>query len=579
MEAIACPVAMARVRLFPEDAPPIDVEVGQGEGPVFRRAGRLRTAPIVDVPDYGDLPEPQRDAYDALVRWLAANDARVRFGPGDPDATRVALELTGPGLRDAGLWLLTLPLLLALATSTRGHAPSLRREVVAGLGVVGIGGALRLAFGVFGPLHVNGQGPLWVRGAFEDASALASYGPGYAELLGPIARAFPSAPDMAIFATNAALSTLVPALAYGIARAHAIDRNRALLAALFLALDPIAIRTAATEAYFTPIVFLTGAAALAASLSVRDLHRARRAALVLCAALLCAQAARIHPVAWLPVAIVPLFAARRPAWLAAHAIAIPAACWLTSGAWLAAVHAQATERGPGAGVLARAIDSGLASDAVLLAILAAAALYVARPRIPVIPAIAAALCALATRHAYGQSELWQASYDRLFALPIALSLAALAPAKLRLRWAVAIAATFGAALLVTSPHVLRETTEQREHELLRDALADLDPACRVAYLPRVDKRIVEIPLWAHAGDAPPLRIRRTDDLRAAGPRCVYFVRTSICTTREARAICDAIDPGRAIVSRTFDAVPSYDGLPYDRPRVEVSIHTVVMGPP
>ena len=583
MEAVACPVAMTRVRLFPEGAPPIDIEVAEGEGPVFRRAGRLRTAPIVDVPDYGDLPEPQRDAYDALVRWLTTHEARVRFGPGDPRTVRDALELTGPGLRHAGLWLFALALLLLAAAAPtwremfpKGLSP---RKHLEGGAVVAVAGVLRFALGIFGPLHVNGQGPLWVRGALEDPSALASYGPGYAELLGPIARAFSGAPDTAIFATNAALSALVPLLAYGIARAHEVDRHRALIAALLLALDPISVRTAATEAYFTPIVFLLAAAALAASVSAPELHPARRAMLVLAAALFCAQAARIHPVAWLPVAIVPLFALRSLPWAAAHALAIPAACWLTSGGWLAAVHAHATERGPGSDVLARALGSGLVSDAIVLALVGAAAIYVARPRIPLIPALAAALFALATRHAYGQSELWQASYDRLFALPIALGLAAIAPADLRLRWALPIPVAFAALLAATQPYAFRETTEQREHAFLREALEELDPDCRIAYVPRADKRVLEIPLWARPGEAPPLRIERPDDLRAKGPGCAYFVRTSICTTREARAICDAVDRGPAIAERTFDSVPSYEGLPYDRARVPVSIHTVVTDPP
>src|SRR5262245_57957955 len=43
--------------------------------------------------------------------------------------------------------------------------------------VVTIGAAaLRLMLGIWGPLHVNGQGPLWIRGAL-DPSALAGYGP------------------------------------------------------------------------------------------------------------------------------------------------------------------------------------------------------------------------------------------------------------------------------------------------------------------------------------------------------------------------------------------------------------------
>ena len=72
--------------------------------------------------------------------------------------------------------------------------------------------------------------------------------------------------------------------------------------------DPISIAAATTESYFPPIIALTLMATL---LSVRtaaafeDAH-VSAALLALAAALLGAAAARIHPVAWALVALVPL---------------------------------------------------------------------------------------------------------------------------------------------------------------------------------------------------------------------------------------------------------------------------------
>jgi len=652
-EAMQCPPGMARVRLSPAGAAPFDVEVAEPPGPAFRHAGRLRVSPIVDVPDYADLPAEQRAAYQGLVGWLEANEARVRFESGREPAAR-AIELTGPGIRDAGLWLLAAALVLIavglwLRRATRGAAdaaptrpssspPSassarsrLERAPASDWATAGalLVAALvpRLALGLFRPLHVNGQGPLWIRGALDEPSALASYGPGYAELFGPFARAFEGAPDHAVFAINAILSAAVPALVFAAARAHGLDRGRALLAGLLIALDPVSIRIAPTEAYVTPI-----AALVAASFLLCSIEASRRAApwLVAGAALLCAQACRIHPVAWLPVALVPLAALPRLVPALSTAAAIAATAWLTSGGWLAAVLDHSVASGPGTDLLGRALDSGFASDAILVALVAAAAVVLnrvrsrtvapstahaepagraatgpardARPPAPaprtahaepagralrpaahdlalIVLAVACVLADLATRHAYGQSQLWQASYDRLFAPGLALGLAAVAPRDLRVRWAMTLPAAFAAAVFVQAAGPLTtETTEQREHAFLRDALAELDPACRIAHVPRVERRLTEIPTWAHRGDAPPIRVQHADDVRTAAPACAYFVRTSICSSRDARALCDAIPTtGSPVAAAVFPAVPSYEGLGYDRDPVPVTIHTAVAG--
>src|ERR1043165_10298581 len=111
----------------------------------------------------------------------------------------------------SGPWLLLIAgVLLGFAIR---RAPRPDRAEVGLIGILVPGAVLlRLAFGFWGPLHVNGQGPLWIRGAL-DPDALASYGPGYFELFGWVAH-LATPPDRAIFAANALLSGLTPPLLY-----------------------------------------------------------------------------------------------------------------------------------------------------------------------------------------------------------------------------------------------------------------------------------------------------------------------------------------------------------------------------
>src|SRR5262245_14155766 len=51
ISAVQCYPGLARIRLAPAGAPPLDVEIAEPPGPAFRRAGRLRVSPIVEIAD------------------------------------------------------------------------------------------------------------------------------------------------------------------------------------------------------------------------------------------------------------------------------------------------------------------------------------------------------------------------------------------------------------------------------------------------------------------------------------------------------------------------------------------------
>ena len=227
-----------------------------------------------------------------------------------------------------GPWLLCAALLLIAVPLWRGPRPR-PRELWLIAAIVTAAAIARLMWGMWGPLHVNGQGPLWIRGALEP-DALLSYGPGYSELFGWLAHVG-GAPDRAIFALNALLSAMSPALLYAAARLVGVQRGGALAAAVVLAADAVTIRTAASELYIWPLIALV--LAVQVSLGVFVQAQLRRDALAAglalgAAGLFGAAAARIQAVGYLPLAVSPLvvlFAARPEAWRARIGLAVEAA--------------------------------------------------------------------------------------------------------------------------------------------------------------------------------------------------------------------------------------------------------------
>ena len=64
---------------------------------------------------------------------------------------------------------------------------------------------------------------------------------------------------------------------------------------------------------------------------------------------------------------------------------------------------------------------------------------------------------------------------------------------------------------------------------------------------------------------------------AAAATCGYYVRGSICASREGGAACDAVERRLVLreVARTrFPAEPTTDELPYDHPTVDVVLSRV-----
>jgi hypothetical protein len=587
LEPRECHGPLLRVRVHPPDAPLLDVEVAEPPGPAFRRAGRLRVSPIVEVADYDLLPAGQRRDFEALVGWLSEHESRVAFvsSPSDGSPGRVSLF----GLRHLGPWLVVAALVLCWIGHRRRHLPS--SEALLVCCVFGVALALRLTFGIWGPHHINGQGPLWIRGALDAPDALSAYGPGYHEVFSWVAALGGDAPDLVLFAINAVLSSLVSVVLYVLARDLDLDPMRAVLAASLWAVDPITVRFAASEGYFTVIVFLTLCASTCLVTSTERLHRdgvsLRSIALALAGGLLTAQVARIHPVAWVPIALAPLLvlatrehgihASRRMEAAVIAVLVTGVIIWLVSGDWVRVV-AHGTPSHFAGSPIDRAVSAIPWTAVPCLAATGALIVWISRRRWLTAVVLASVIALIATHDVYSQHELWQASYHRLFAPAILLGVAGLIPRRM-LGWRVLVPTVVVSTLSCAAIHwpaIAERTTEQREYAFLRERIADLAPGCRVAHVARAGLRVVEVP-----SHLPVIRIETPGDLDAAlgAGTCLYYLHTSICSSAEGREPCDAVesalvDPTKVAHAR-FPAVPSYTELPYDRPVVEVVIWRLV----
>lgn len=487
-----------------------------------------------------------------------------------------------------GPWLLCAALVMLAVVARRGARPRAGELwLVGAIGACAI--AARLVWGVWGPLHVNGQGPLWIRGALEPG-ALASYGPGYFELFNWVTR-LGAAPDRAVFATNALLSGMSSVLLYATARIAGVERGGALAAALVTAADPVTIRTAATEGYFSSLIVL--ALAAQASLVLGLQARVRRdwlgAGLAMAAAgLLAAAAARIHPVGYLPLALCPLVVlgcAVPEAWRARASFAALAAAVVGATVLLTSARTlvSSLEASP---VTARALASvGVWHGVLLVAMLATVWQLRRRIRQPwmTVLAVLSLVLLLGTRGGFRQHPTWELCYERLFWPGVLLGAASLLPRWLRApgRAVATAAVTAGAVLVAALAHLAPPTTEQLEYRFLQRVLEDAPAGCTLAAVNGASIRVWEIPSYLvpargseQSGSRP---VQRASDLHIVAG-CVLYVRASLCTTAEARALCESVEREVAlerVASTVVAAEPSYAFMPYDRPEVEVVVFRVI----
>ncbi len=616
----ACRLLGARIVMsevaarFSCGAPPVELEIAlrhvAEDGPALARTDRFRLVARAGAPppELVTALAARVTAREAAFKWTAL-DAPTSDPAAPPGSSAAApapssappradtpLSVLAPlGSAHLGPWLVLLALALALVASWRSVARLGRADLLTSSAALLLALAARGLAGLWGPLRVNGAGPLWVEGALSPL-LLQGYGPGYPEVLGPLAALAPARPDQALFLANAALGALVAPLAFAAARLAGLPRTPAALAALVVALDPASVLFSATESYFPLLTALLAAAGALLVAAGRRTSLRHAAPLACAAALLLAQAVRVHPAAWPAAALVPLaiLAGARPAGhaslprlaLASGLAALAVA--LTSGGVLALVAAEAAASASVRDTVTPPSTFALAGAAALLGVLG---LRLAPGRAAGwLPLAGAAVAAcLLLRPIFAQSPLWQASFDRLFLLWPLLAGVALLPARL-LAWRpfAFVAPALAAALLLVAHHAWRppRTTDHAEYLWLAQQLEALEPGCLVAHVERAGDRMLMLPAYRVPGARRELAgvVRLPGDWTPADlarERCVVYVRSSLCSSPEGRPLCDAAEaqlPLTPLARTALPAVPSRAGLTYDRDPVEVVLSRVRRAP-
>lgn len=486
-----------------------------------------------------------------------------------------------------GVWMLPAAMVAILMALRASRLPR-QFGIAPVLALTAIASVLRLALGPWGPLHVNGHGARFIAGAAGSPDFIAAYGPGYAEFFGPMVALLPSDPDRAIFACNAVLSASMPALWFVIARLMTLPMNVALAAASLLAIDPIAIRTGATEAYYLPIGYLCTSASAVLLLAAREFDGGRRGSattLLVAAGMLLSLPARIHPCAWVLMATVPFVLLAAPADDWRRRLLVLFAATAVSGGVLLSSSASVLLDVLGNIRTGTIFRPDPPSPWPLCAIAVGTLVYsVATRRGGLALAAGVAIAAMVTtRQAFAASWIWEQAFFRLYLpLPLLAVLAWIGPPLLHRRWIV-VAAT---ALVLVAwvrfglPNVAVRSIEQLEYRWVREQIGRLPADCRLVYIGSAYKRFLALPIYvAPRRETVAMDLGRGATVAAAlAPApCLVYLRTSLCSTTEGRPDCDEIERRLTlapIARASFPASGEFEGFPHDRDPVDVAIARV-----
>jgi hypothetical protein len=395
-----------------------------------------------------------------------------------------------------------------------------------------------------------------------------------------------------VFLLQAALAACVPALVFLTARSLGAGSWVSAALGLVVALDPLLARMVQSESYFATITGLGFAAAAALA------HGARRpsprslpfAAGVVAAGFFVSQAARIHPIGWIALALLPIVVAIGPggarrrlvATLAAGAgIALLVA--VTSGVELLGVLTGSLGKQwlPGATPRAAVIGQGVAPLALLIVIVLAGILRSVRG--VVLGAFAAvSLASMYATDLLGEPNVAvDAAYDRAF-WPVLIALAAGWAARAarvpRHERAIAAAITLGClgAGVLRFTALTRLPTDAREASFAMEWRDSLPEGAIVVYVERAGSQILRLPLYDGVTRARPFPVAIDQGVpvisRLSGP--IYYYRSGLCSTDAAQSACDQIVRGaelETVTARELPAAPSMRWHAYTRDSVHVAL--------
>jgi len=579
----ACPGDdLAVISAHTNDAPALRIELARRRAG-FRSVGDVSLSPIGEFSDWRAAPAPLRDVFERVLTCAqTAPPARMRGGflPAFPFSSNVPAPRRAP-------WLLALALVVAFASSRKDLRRASARDAWLLLGSLGVTLALRAALHPAAYFHQNGQGPVWIEHLFT--SGHHPYGPGFAELFASVAHLSPAAPERAVFAAQSLLAAAQPACAWLIARRLGASPWTAGALALGTLLDPSLGRGARSESY------LAAGTSLALLAAVAVTRAGGRWWPHVVAGALLAQAVRIHPALWVPMALTPLCAGMVPGTLRERTVALGRAL-LVIGAVVALSSAGAVLSVLRSDLAAQWMSTqsrgGRTPWPLLIASATVAAALAVRPRTrAAVPPVALGALGVFAWHytdnyTRSGSAAWiTAAYARTFT-PLALAaLAALLPLETSaVRWDRIRALLLGTALLLLTNwgrHTLSTLpTDVLELQRAWAWRGQLPRGARVLFVARSERYILGLPI--HNGGGRDLRTLSLSvnepppDLRAFGPGTWYY-RSSLCTSPQAQAWCDSLERSHRLLpvfTAEFPAVPSMRHLHYTSPRVRVGLYRV-----
>ena len=568
-----------------------DVEIARRREGAFRQVGALGLSPVGEYADFRDAPAPVREAFEAIVRCAEREpDLELRGEVAPPPASEEEPPLL------AGALLLAL-LAGALALWRRRPTPRQLARALAPPALASLGGAL-LRAGIADPafVHQNGHGPHWISHALCVPSR---YGPGYAELFGGALPLLGDEPSLAVFRAQALLGALATGAVWVLARGAGARPPLAAAATAAVAFEPALARLWQSESYFGAITSLL----LLAGALIAGGGRRRRPTdpvflgTVAAAGLLVAQAARVHPVAWVPSALLPLILVVAPGRLRTVLLR-GAVATLGVGALAAAFALELIGEIAGGEVGAKWLPDlfgtiptprlvgGLAVALGGAALMAVGARRPARGLLRGAAFFVVALVASWTHLIGAVGPIIVAAYYLLFLPPLlATGLAGLAGmlrgGRARRGAALALLGLAGLWAAERAAGLLTLPTDALEQAWVREQRSALPADANVAFLGVAHRRVLHLPLYGACVQGTPRAEQLAldeplPDLAGLAGTPIWY-RSSLCATPEGGPRCAAIE-GRweltPIATTELPARESMEGLGYEGPSVPVGLYAL-----
>ncbi len=455
--------------------------------------------------------------------------------------------------------------------------------------------------------HQNGHGPPWI---LWDLRGQCRYGPGHPEVFGWIAHLLGDAPEAGVFGLQLMLGALWPVWMFLAARHLGAPALLALAMAVATAWDPLVGRIINSESYWALIIsaLLPALAALAMGVRADQPDRKAMIAGIVAAGLLVSQAARVHPIGWVACGMIPagLLVSRGPfrRRLGYTALAT-AGVGLIAGAF--AFTAFASIFG---GSLTNQYSEGLsippehAKHAVLMTLrdawIPAVVFLVLGRRIErtlvgtVLFVVVLGIARVTNMIGESANPSILASYFHLF-LPALAGVAAGACAPKRglrgfdevLYVGIAVAAVLW--LTPQRERYLPLMTDQRESQVMAEWRHDIPDQAYMYFLgvaplattttQHGPARILNLPIYGGPLESHPVAVflRADDPTYLPEVDGAYYYRSSLCSTSDGQAFCEALEARLELEElhrATLPSLRSMGGMHYLGDGVEVALFRI-----